>query len=127
MKLVLTIGFKVVQNGGAAEYDAIVAIYDKPKTPTARVAAMYAVFRFPFIWGSYVIFSTAMGATYDRELWQKTLELTKAQARDQDMPYFFRGLVGNMRLRRKLVDYFKEEYETVSALDWDECGRLTHL
>ncbi|KAL9714866.1 Aminopeptidase 2 mitochondrial [Leucoagaricus gongylophorus] len=88
----------VVQNGGAAEYDAIVAIYDKPKTPTARVAAI-----------------TAMGATYDSELWQKTLELIKAQARDQDMPYFFRGLVGNMRLRRKLVDYFKEEYETLEG------------
>jgi aminopeptidase 2 len=30
----------VVRNGGRAEYDAIVGIHDKPKTPTARVAAM---------------------------------------------------------------------------------------
>jgi len=63
-----------------------------------------------------VIFSTAMGATYDDELWQRTLDFIKVRTRDQDLPYFFRGLAGNIRLRRKLVSYFKEEYETVSAL-----------
>ena len=63
-----------------------------------------------------MIFSTAMGTTYDGELWQRTLDFIKV-TRDQDLPYFFRGLAGNLRLRRKLVSYFKEEYETVSALD----------
>jgi len=63
-----------------------------------------------------VIFSIAMGATYDDQLWQKTLDFMKVKTRDQDLPYFFHGLAGNMRLRRKLVSYFKEEYESVSVL-----------
>lgn len=36
------LGVQVVRRGGRAEYNAIVGIYDKPSTPTARVAAMCA-------------------------------------------------------------------------------------
>jgi aminopeptidase 2 len=36
----IKLGVQVVCHGGQAEYDAIVGIYNKPSTPTARVAAM---------------------------------------------------------------------------------------
>jgi len=58
-----------------------------------------------------------MGATYDDKLWQRTLDFIKVQIRDQDLPSFFDGLAENKRFRRRVVTYFKEEYETVSALD----------
>lgn len=86
----------VVRNGGAAEYDAIVGIHDKPKTPTARVAAI-----------------VAMGATRDPELLKRTFEFIKTKARDQDIVYYFRGLSVNTKMRHALVDYFKTEYETL--------------
>jgi len=31
---------QAVRHGGKEEYDAVVQIYDKPRTPTSRVAAM---------------------------------------------------------------------------------------
>ena len=31
---------QAVRHGGTEEYDAVVQIYDKPRTPTSRVAAM---------------------------------------------------------------------------------------
>ncbi|KXN83489.1 Aminopeptidase 2, mitochondrial [Leucoagaricus sp. SymC.cos] len=86
----------VVRNGGRAEYDAIVAIHDKPKTPTARVAAI-----------------VAMGATHDPQLLQETFEFIKTKSRDQDIIYYFRGLSVNIKMRRALVEYFKNQYETL--------------
>lgn len=40
-ELLIETGLQVVRHGGRAEYNAIVAIHDKPPTPTARVAAMH--------------------------------------------------------------------------------------
>ncbi|KAF5386636.1 hypothetical protein D9615_001831 [Tricholomella constricta] len=86
-----------VRHGGRAEYDAAVQVHDKPKTPTARIAAMQA-----------------MGATEDPELLKETCKFISTKARDQDVVYFFRGLGINTKARRQLAQYFKEEYDTLS-------------
>ncbi|KAF7777794.1 hypothetical protein Agabi119p4_3866 [Agaricus bisporus var. burnettii] len=86
----------VVRRGGRAEYNAIVGIYDKPSTPTARVAAI-----------------VAMGATHDVKLLQETYSFIKNKSRDQDIVYFFRGLSDNIKMRRGMVAYFENEYDTL--------------
>jgi aminopeptidase 2 len=57
-----------------------------------------------------------MGATHDSELLQETFDIIKNKSRDQDVIYFFRGLSDNIKMRRQLVAYLKDEYSTVSKL-----------
>ncbi|KAG6866086.1 hypothetical protein C0991_008838 [Blastosporella zonata] len=85
-----------VRYGGRAEYDAIVAVHDDAKTPTARIAAI-----------------EAMGATEDSELMKETFQFIHSKSRDQDVVYFFRGLALNPKTRRPFVQYFKDEYEVL--------------
>jgi len=83
-----------VQYGGPAEYNAVVGIQEKPKTPTARIAAMYA-----------------MGRTEDPVLLDQTFSYILTKSRDQDVIYFFRGLQSNLYARRKLAEFFKDNYD----------------
>ncbi|KAF9466381.1 leucyl aminopeptidase [Collybia nuda] len=85
-----------VRHGGKEEYDTVVRVHNKPKTPTTRISAMQA-----------------MGATEDPELVKQTLDFITHQARDQDIIYFFRGLSNNFKTRRILVQFFKDEYDTL--------------
>lgn len=85
-----------VRHGGKEEYDAVVAVYDKPKTPTTRIAAMIA-----------------MGATQDEVLLKETFNFITTKSRDQDVLYFFRGLGSNFKARRPLAQYFKHEYDAL--------------
>jgi hypothetical protein len=57
-----------------------------------------------------------MGATHDPELLQETFSFIKNKSRDQDIIYFFRGLSDNIKMRRGLVAYLKDQYEAVSTL-----------
>lgn len=55
-----------------------------------------------------------MGATRDPGLLKRTLDFIKTKARDQDIIYYFRGLsFFNLKMRKALVDYFKDQYEVV--------------
>ncbi|KAF9265642.1 leucyl aminopeptidase [Marasmius fiardii PR-910] len=83
-----------VKYGGRAEFDAAKKIFDKPKTPSARVAAI-----------------AAMTATQDDNLLREVMELTRSGSRDQDIVYFFRGLSGNRKARRLTTVFFKETYD----------------
>ncbi len=56
-----------------------------------------------------------MGATRDPELLKRTFDFIKTNARDQDIIYYFRGLSVNLKMRKALVDYFKDQYEVVST------------
>ncbi|KAF8061516.1 leucyl aminopeptidase [Lyophyllum atratum] len=85
-----------VKHGGRAEYDTVVRLHDKPKTPTERIAAILA-----------------MGSTQDPELLNETFKFISTKARDQDVMYFFRGLSANRKARRPLVQYLKDEYDTL--------------
>jgi len=83
-----------VKYGERAEYDAIVRIHDKAKTPTAKLSAIIA-----------------MGATQDPELVKETFQHILKKSRDQDIVYSFRGLESNYTTRRMLASFFKENYD----------------
>ena len=87
-----------MRHGGREEYDAVAKIYDNPKTPAQKIAAM-----------------TALGATEVPELMHQTLASIGTKCRDQDIMYFFRGLASNFKTRRLLSKYFQDEYDTVSG------------
>ncbi|THV05631.1 hypothetical protein K435DRAFT_849875 [Dendrothele bispora CBS 962.96] len=82
-----------VKHGGCDEYNAVKAVFEKPPTPTARIAAMIA-----------------LGQTQDDELLKETSNATLRGARDQDVIYFFRGLGINHKSKMMLVDFFKQNY-----------------
>ncbi|KAJ7470561.1 leucyl aminopeptidase [Mycena latifolia] len=85
-----------VKYGGSAEYEAVLKIQEKPKTPTARIYAM--------------------GATQDPHLLDRTMSYILVNARDQDIVYFFRGLQSNVLARRKLATFFEDNYDSASFL-----------
>ncbi|KAJ7134962.1 leucyl aminopeptidase [Mycena crocata] len=83
-----------VKYGGSPEYEAILKIHDKPKTPTTLLSAIYA-----------------MGATRDEALLDRTFSFILTKSRDQDIVYFFRSLQVNPMSRRRLPEFFKENYD----------------
>ncbi|THV07366.1 leucyl aminopeptidase [Dendrothele bispora CBS 962.96] len=85
-----------VKHGGRDEYNAVKAIFEKPPTPTARIAAMF-------------VFNSRQ--TQDDELLKETFNVTLRGARDQDVIYFFRGLGINHKSKMMLVDFFKQNYD----------------
>ncbi|EAU88167.2 leucyl aminopeptidase [Coprinopsis cinerea okayama7 len=85
-----------VKYGGVAEYDAVLGIHDKPKTPGQKIAAM-----------------TALGNAQEPELIQRTFDSIATKARDQDIMYYFSGLSGNFKTRRLLVKYFQDQYDVL--------------
>lgn len=54
-----------------------------------------------------------MGATQDSELLKETLDFITNKSRDQDIMYFFRGLGANVKAKRMLANFFKEQYDVV--------------
>lgn len=60
-------------------------------------------------------FRHAMCAVEDPILIQETLEFLLIDARDQDVIYFFEGLQANHKTRRTLLQFFRENYDLVSA------------
>ncbi|KAJ7109179.1 peptidase family M1-domain-containing protein [Mycena epipterygia] len=84
-----------VKYGGRAEYEAVMQIQEKPKTPTARIYAM--------------------GTTQDQTLLDQTFSYILTKSRDQDIMYFFRGLQSNALARRQLATFFKDNYEPASS------------
>ncbi|KAF8969809.1 leucyl aminopeptidase [Flammula alnicola] len=89
--------FAAVKYGGRAEYDAMIRIHDKPKTPSEKMAAI-----------------RGMGATQDPALLEETTKFITNKARDQDVIYFFGFMGANFKARRLLTKYLQEEYDVVS-------------
>ncbi|KAF5358359.1 hypothetical protein D9756_001847 [Leucocoprinus leucothites] len=85
-----------VVNGGRAEYNAVVAILEEGKSPSARVAAILATC-----------------STHDPVILKETLELIKTKSRDQDILQYFRGVSNNIKMRRSIITFFKDEYEMI--------------
>ncbi|KAJ6513872.1 leucyl aminopeptidase [Mycena vitilis] len=85
-----------VKYGGSAEYEAVTKIQEKPKTPTARLSAIYA-----------------MSASQDPAILDQTFSYILAKSRDQDIVYFFRGLQANVHARQRLAVFFKDNYDTL--------------
>ncbi|CAE6452278.1 unnamed protein product [Rhizoctonia solani] len=80
-----------VQHGGEEEYEAIA---ENPPTPSSKIAAMLA-----------------MTYAQDKALIEKTLKYMDTSVKDQDIMYYFAGLSGNRASRRRIAEYFKENYE----------------
>jgi aminopeptidase 2 len=95
LKITYTVAVKY---GGRKEYDAIKAIQEKPKTPSARMAAI-----------------RAMCNSTDKALIQETWEYIMTKAKDQDWLYFFAGLSINRDTRRTLNKLFYDNYDTIFA------------
>ncbi|CCO26128.1 aminopeptidase 2 [Rhizoctonia solani AG-1 IB] len=83
-----------VHYGGEEEYEAVKKIAENPPTPSSKIAAMLA-----------------MTYAQDKTLIEKTLEYMDASVKDQDIMYYFAGLSGNRASRRRIAEYFKENYE----------------
>ncbi|KAJ6546483.1 leucyl aminopeptidase [Mycena vulgaris] len=88
-----------VKYGGAAEYEAVLKIQEKPMTPTARISAIYA-----------------LGNTQDPVLLDRTFSHILT-SKDQDIIYHFRGLQSNPFARQKLAAFFKDNYDSAKDLE----------
>ena len=58
--------------------------------------------------------------TEDPELLGETFEYILTKARDQDVVFFLIGLQANFSSKRKLAEFFKENYDQVGSA----CGHL---
>ncbi|KAL5529124.1 hypothetical protein ACEPAG_5098 [Sanghuangporus baumii] len=83
----------VVKHGGRAEYDAVKAIFEKPKTPTMRTAAI-----------------AGLCSPKDQTLIDETLKFMMTEAKDQDVYMFIANLASNVVSRRKMAMFLKENY-----------------
>ncbi|KIP07998.1 hypothetical protein PHLGIDRAFT_105051 [Phlebiopsis gigantea 11061_1 CR5-6] len=95
--LMNVIYWTAVEGGGRKEYDTVKAIAVKPKTPQMGIAAM-----------------RAMGAPTDRALRDETWDYLMNKCRDQDIFYFFAGLLDNYGARHYVGEQFKGAYDTLS-------------
>lgn len=87
-----------VKYGGAEAYEAALHAHDNPKAPSQKIAAMLA-----------------LGNAQEPELLKQTFDMIASKARDQDVMYYFAGLANNTKARRDLTQYYKDQYEPVSA------------
>lgn len=85
-----------VRNGGRAEYDAVKAIFEKPKTPTTKTAAV-----------------AAMCSSSDQTLIDETLKFMMNEAKDQDVYLFIANLANNTHSRRKMATFFKDNFDEI--------------
>lgn len=83
-----------VKHGGKAEYDAVVKVYEKPETPSHKIAAMLA-----------------MGSTRDESLLKLTIDFMYKKVKEQDMMYYFSSLSANSKSRRLVWESTKEHYD----------------
>ncbi|KAJ8084693.1 Aminopeptidase 2 mitochondrial [Marasmius tenuissimus] len=90
-KAIFTAGIKY---GGRAEFDFTKKIFEKPKTPSARAAAI-----------------AALTSTEDEKLLAEVMEIARTGARDQDVTNFFRGWSQNPKARRPGSAFFRKYYD----------------
>ncbi|KAL0066570.1 Aminopeptidase 2 mitochondrial [Marasmius tenuissimus] len=90
-KAIFTAGIKY---GGRAEFDFTKKIFEKPKTPSARAAAI-----------------AALTSTEDEKLLAEVMEIARTGARDQDVTIFFRGWSQNPKARRPGSAFFRKYYD----------------
>ncbi|KIO32559.1 hypothetical protein M407DRAFT_4505 [Tulasnella calospora MUT 4182] len=94
--LLRTTFINAVRNGGRAEYETVKKVYKNPSTPSAKVSAMFA-----------------MTASEDTEIIEETLKFLLTDVRIRDTTEFFSGAASNRDSRRRIGEFFKENYDTV--------------
>ncbi|SNX84196.1 probable AAP1 - alanine/arginine aminopeptidase [Melanopsichium pennsylvanicum] len=96
--LLRTVFSRAVEHGGEKEYEAVLAIYRKPQTPTHKIAAMLA-----------------LGAPTEAKLLDRTVEfLYSNEVKEQDFMYFFAALSGNPKGRRIIWEATKARWDVLS-------------
>ncbi|KAG8900325.1 Aminopeptidase 2 mitochondrial [Tulasnella sp. 403] len=88
-----------VRHGGRAEYEVIKKVYKNPLTPSAKIAAMYA-----------------MTAASDKELIDEMLAFILTDVQIQDTMYFFSGSSVNRHARRRIAQFLKDNYEKITKM-----------
>ena len=124
--LLLSVLIQAVLYGGRKEYDAVKDIQEKPKTPTSRRAAMYVYEMGSIAFWCLSCYRRAMCWTEDPKLLEETFEYILTKARDQDVIYFLNSLQANFSSRRKLAEFFEENYDQVSFAQCCSCVCLRH-
>ncbi|KIO32561.1 hypothetical protein M407DRAFT_213745 [Tulasnella calospora MUT 4182] len=97
--LLRTTFINAVRNGGRAEYETIKKVYKNPPTPSAKISAMLA-----------------MTASKDKEIIEETLKFVLTDVQIQDTMYFFSGAAANRESRRRIGEFFKENYDTITKM-----------
>ncbi|KIO15900.1 hypothetical protein M407DRAFT_235051 [Tulasnella calospora MUT 4182] len=97
--LLRTTFVNAVRNGGRVEYETVKKVYKTPTTPSAKVSAMFA-----------------MTASKDKEIIEETLRFVLTDVQIQDITDFFSGAASNRESRRRIGEFFKENYDTLTNM-----------
>ncbi|PWY97439.1 putative AAP1-alanine/arginine aminopeptidase [Testicularia cyperi] len=96
--LLRTVFARSVEHGGEKEYETALSIYNKPQTPTHKIAAMLA-----------------LGSASDESLLNRTVDfLYSGKVKEQDFMYFFAAMSQNPKGRRIMWQATKQRWETLS-------------
>ncbi|KAG8952836.1 Aminopeptidase 2 mitochondrial [Tulasnella sp. 419] len=88
-----------VRKGGRAEYETVKKVYKNPPTPSAKIGAMLA-----------------MAATKDKELIEEMLQFILSDVQIQDTMYYFSGASANRAARRRIGEFFEENYDKICKM-----------
>ncbi|KAI0075828.1 hypothetical protein K474DRAFT_1663834 [Panus rudis PR-1116 ss-1] len=82
------------KNGGQAEWNKLLELAQKPKTPSSGISAILALTAFQ-----------------DQKLIDASIDYLEKKSRDQDLIYFFKGFQMNFKFRRYFVERYKKNYD----------------
>lgn len=102
-----------MRHGGRKEYDFIWAVLKTTKSPAEEGHAAYVVFCSPCTNADTALLSFAIGAAEDSVLMAETFERLLKQ-NDSNVDWLLAALSANPKSRRPMVQFFKDNYNTVS-------------
>jgi aminopeptidase 2 len=89
-----------VKHGGKAEWNKIREVYSKPPNPSTKVDAIYS-----------------LCVTKDEECLEKAFKMMDdGSCKDQDLYIFFAGLASNRIARKRIGEWFMENFDKVSLV-----------
>ncbi|KAI9451359.1 leucyl aminopeptidase [Lactarius psammicola] len=86
-----------VKHTGAPAYDAMLKLFENPKTPSIKVAAI-----------------RGLTSPVDAALQARTFEMILSSVRNQDLIYFFRGFCANTEALYALREFFEANYHSIN-------------
>jgi len=95
----LAITFRsAVEHTGATAYDAVLKLFEKPLTPSIKIAAI-----------------RGLTGAVDPALHERTFNLIQSSVRNQDIIYFFRGFSANTKAIIPLREFFEKNYSSINT------------
>ncbi|KAH9030817.1 leucyl aminopeptidase [Lactarius hengduanensis] len=86
-----------VKHTGAPAYDAVLKLFENPKTPSIEMAAI-----------------RGLTSPIDATLQARTFDLMLSKVGNQDLFYFFRGFSANTEALHALREFFEANYHSIS-------------